>query len=308
MQPSDGDWRVLICSLRPARRRARAVAEAEVLALLEDLGAAQLEGGPLADQRGRFRVTLPARALPSAVPRLPRLGYTAAVDALELLEEGNRRGTAASIVWRGRRYRLVRLFEDDPAELREGAVDRRTFLLETAAGMRAVRGYRGSSATLARRGLPVPDARMLVNLLGGSARGLLLDPFAGTGGIVIEALAAGWRCLSLDIHPALRFGLSEISRRHCSADVRSLPLASASVDAIATEPPYEPEGQDAVLGGLAELDRVLRPGGRASMLCAEWQAPAIRARAAAVGFQAVLEAPIDRKRLPVVVFAWQKPQ
>ncbi|HEY7295642.1 MAG TPA: hypothetical protein VH916_11410 [Dehalococcoidia bacterium] len=306
MQSSDGR-RLLICHLREARRRARAVAEAELLSLLEDLGGARLEGGPLAEQRGLFRVTMPASTFPAAVPRLSRLGYTDAVDVLEVLESGIGHRAAPPLRWRGRHYRLVRVYEEDPAELRERTVDRRAFLLATAAGVRSVRGYRGSGAALGRRGLPVVDARMLVNLLGGAACGVLLDPFAGAGGIVIEAVAAGWRCLSMDRDPALRFGLSAIGGRHCIADVCVLPLAPASVDAIATEPPYEPEGQDAMLGGLAELHRVLRPGGRATLLCAQWQAPAIRARAVSAGFQMVLEAPIDRKGLPVVVFAWQKP-
>lgn len=305
-QPSLADRWILICHLRAARRKARGVAALEVLCLLQDLAAAELQGGPLAEQPSLFWVTLPTSALETAIPRLSRLGYTSAVDLLEPLANGSGNRQTRSVRWRGNRYRLVRIYEEDPADARERAVDRRTFLLATSAGVRPTRGYRGNSQPLSRRGLPVADARLLINLLGNANGRTLLDPFAGTGGVVLEALAAGWQCLSVDIDRDLRFGLAEITARHCIADIRALPFAAASVDAVATEPPYDPEAAATVQWGLREVHRALRPGGRVALLCAAWQASQLRSQATELNFATLIEAPVNRKGLAVIVFAWQK--
>src|SRR5690349_19088702 len=74
---------VLICYLRPARNKARVVAEAEAVSLLRDLEATVLPGGPLSEQGGLFWISLPAQYLPSARKRLARLGYTFAVDLVQ---------------------------------------------------------------------------------------------------------------------------------------------------------------------------------------------------------------------------------
>ena len=131
---------LLIFYLWPARRRARAVALAEALSLLGDLHARASEKGPLSEQGGLFWIRLPAENLEAARVRLARSGYTAAVDWLEPVSEpvGHKkrvRGAAKdALQWHHRWYRRHRLFEEDPEVVREGAPDRRTFLLETSAG------------------------------------------------------------------------------------------------------------------------------------------------------------------------------
>ena len=210
---------VLILYLRPARNKARAVAEVEALSLLRDLAVTAPPGGPLSEQGGLFWISIPARFLPIAQERLPRLGYTFAVDHVQLVpastkqaqevapEAGERRTR-----WRRKSHRLVRLYEEDTDALREQAPDRRTFLFETAEGeIRPVKGYRGDGQALSRRGLPVYDARMLVNVVFRPEGGVLLDTFAGIGGIVIEAIASGWSVVSCDIDPALRHGLAALN-------------------------------------------------------------------------------------------------
>src|SRR5437763_14516768 len=81
------DETVLIFYLWPARRKACAVALAEALSLLSDLQARASNKGPLSEQGGLFWILLPSEKLEAARVRLPRLGYTAAVDWVEPISE-----------------------------------------------------------------------------------------------------------------------------------------------------------------------------------------------------------------------------
>src|SRR5205809_767326 len=78
---------MLICYLRPARRKARTVASMEVLNLLHDLHPTAPPGGPLSEEGGLFWIMLPSASIEETRTRLPRLGYTYAVDLLVPLEE-----------------------------------------------------------------------------------------------------------------------------------------------------------------------------------------------------------------------------
>jgi len=308
---------LLVLHQRPARRRARAAAVAEALALLHDLGPSAPAGGPLADRGGLFWVELPGRHLDAAAARLPRLGYSSAVDLAEPTPAAGARTGAGAGAAGGRRgrgrdrapgWRLVRLHTEDPAGHREQAPDRREFLVEAGDGrVRPVRGYRGDGQPLGRRGLPVCDARLLVNLVAPAGPGLLVDPFAGVGGVALAARAAGWRAVTADRDPALRHGLGQLGAGHLVADARRLPLRPGSVDAVATEPPYDPAVGPLAAEVLAEVARLLRPGGATAWLCAAWQAPGLRAAAAGLGLRAALDTPVDRKGTPVAALAWAKP-
>jgi Methyltransferase domain len=305
---------MLVVHQRAARRRARAAAVAEALALLHDLEASAPAGGPLAGRVGVFWVQLPERHLAAAAARIPRLGYSTAVDLVAA------EGRGPAVRWRGRVWRLHRLHTEDPGALRERAPDRREFLFEAGDGrVRPVRGYRGGADPLGRRGLPVCDARLLVNLVaparpgrpphaaGAVGAGWLLDPFAGVGGVALEAAAAGWRVLTADRDPVLRHGLAGLGGPHLVADARRLPLAAGTMDAVATEPPYD-QGAGPLAGhALAEAHRLLRPGGATAWLCAAWQAPGLRAAAGELGLRVALDTPVDRKGLEVVALAWRKP-
>jgi hypothetical protein len=293
---------VLVFYLRAARGRAMAAAVAEALALLHDLGPSAPAGGPLSERGGVFWVELPAEHLGAATARLPRLGYSTAVDRLVPA------AGPPDVRWRRRGWRLLRLYEEDPAGHRELAPDRRPFLFEAGGGpARPVPGYRGGGGPLTRRGLPVADARLLVNLVAPAGPGRLLDPFAGVGGIALAAQAAGWAAVTADLDPALRHGLRGIGAGHLVADARALPLRAGSLDAAATEPPYVRGTGPLASAALAELHRLLRPGGAAAMLCAAWQAPGLRATAAGLGWRPTLDCPVDRKGLAVVALAWRRP-
>jgi len=87
-------------------------------------------------------------------------------------------------------------------------------------------------------------ARVLVNLARVPWGGTLLDPFCGTGGILIEAALAGAEVIGSDIDSAMVTG-SQRTMKHFGqrarlirADVGELPAIVGKVDAIATDPPY----------------------------------------------------------------------
>lgn len=242
----------------------------------------------------------------AATSRLRHLGYAESVDLLEPAASKSKN----VIRWRGKDYQLVSLYQEDPDTAREHAPDRRVFMLATPSGeVRPVRGYRGDGQALSRRGLPVYDARLLVNLaLGHADFASLLDPFAGIGGIVLEAKARGCRVFSLDVDPVLRFGLAHFGAAHVVGDARSLPYMDDSIDAIATEPPYDDEATSALVEALAELARVLKHDGKIAMLCAENQAAPLREKAGQLPLDVWLDEAIDRKGTGCVLLAWRKLQ
>jgi len=310
----------LVFYLRPARRKARVAATAEALALLEDLQPTAPVGGPLSEQGGLFWIEMPTDRLAAAVERLPRLGYTDAVDLLVSVDAssppvpGHEVSQALEMPerltrWRRKLHRLIRVYQEDVTDLREAAVDRRLFILEMPNGeARPVRGYRGDGGSLSRRGLPVYDARLLVNLAGAGAGAgmILLDPFAGTGGIVIEALASGATVLSLDIDPRLRQGLAALGATHYVGDASKLPFAAQSIDAVATEPPYDENVLPMLNLALGEMNRVLKLGGRVAMLCSAKQRADLCAQSARLGLEQYLDQPINRKGLDTALCAWRK--
>lgn len=87
-------------------------------------------------------------------------------------------------------------------------------------------------------------ARALVNLSRVPIGGRVLDPFCGTGGVLLEATDMGLRATGMDrVHKMLlgaRTSLRELSAA-CDlvvADAGSPPIRRSSMSGIATDPPY----------------------------------------------------------------------
>lgn len=95
-------------------------------------------------------------------------------------------------------------------------------------------------------------ARCMVNLTGIKEGDLVLDPFCGTGGILIEAGIMGARVVGVDIDKRMVEGTKK-NLEYCGVkdyeifqgDARDIKLSS-KVNAIATDPPY---GISASTGG-----------------------------------------------------------
>jgi tRNA (guanine10-N2)-dimethyltransferase len=115
------------------------------------------------------------------------------------------------------------------------------------------------------------NVRALVNLSLAQPGDLMLDPFAGTGGTLIEAQDIGISCIGSDADRYMIQGLQKnLPNAYCFvADATNLPFHDATISHIVTDLPY---GQSVCLIGaerdmlysqsLREMGRVLCTGGR----------------------------------------------
>ncbi len=116
-------------------------------------------------------------------------------------------------------------------------------------------------------------ARTLVNLSLAEKGSTLLDPFCGTGGILIEADMLGLHAVGSDFDPMMIMGSRENVTQSSLflADTTRLPVKDAAVDAVVTDFPY---GQSVCIkkadtmenlyhDALDEINRVLKSGHRA---------------------------------------------
>jgi tRNA (guanine10-N2)-dimethyltransferase len=116
-------------------------------------------------------------------------------------------------------------------------------------------------------------ARALVNISRARQGDILLDPFCGTGGIMIEAEMLGIETVGSDCDPQMVAGcrLNISVSNLMAADATRLPLCDRSVDAVVTDFPY---GQSVCIkkddtvdrlydDTLSEIGRVLKTGKRA---------------------------------------------
>ena len=245
-----------------------ALARAELLACVHDLPVAVSCENPT---RMKLRLTCPCDLEPELIRRAGFLGYSVALSRV------TRVPGAGQEVSQGRRHsgRILRgnyrighdlvqcepLWIADEKERADASPHRREFLLD-------VEGVPVSSMARRRyRRLSVCDARLLLNLARLAEGATVLEPYAGIGGIVVEARRRGIRVICGDVDPALRLGLAELSGGLASVwDAGMLPLRDGCCDAVVTEPPYLGSEHDAVAATLTEMARCVRPGGRLSVL------------------------------------------
>jgi tRNA (guanine6-N2)-methyltransferase len=203
----------------------------------------------------------------------------------------------------------------------------------TIHGQTAVCGLRLSDRTMRHRtykeehvlaSLRPTVAAAMVRLAGIGPGMTVLDPMCGAGTILAETIELARQrksgrveVVGGDIDPNAVFVTSQNLERVGPAtlarwDARRLPLPTASVDRIVSNPPFGKQlaSPDEVAplyaAAAAEWDRVLRPGGRAVVLVSE--PDALRTPLRARGWQATRELRVRVLGQPAVLSVWQKPE
>jgi len=153
--------------------------------------------------------------------------------------------------------------------------------------LRSVRGDRFGPRAPGRRvyerpfALKVELARLLVNLSSPSSEGPLIDPFCGTGSILIEAALEGIFAVGVDLNydnvrgarrNALQLGVYH-SLDIVLSDSELMPFRDRAFTAAAFDPPYGRAASSmkrdpalVLARVLDELKRVLKEGGKAAFL------------------------------------------
>lgn len=167
-------------------------------------------------------------------------------------------------------------------------------------------------------------AAAMVRLAGIGPEMTVLDPFCGAGTILAEALDVAEkrsrggkiRVIGGDIDPNAVFvtsqNLQQVGRADLARwDATHLPLETASVDRIVSNPPFGKQlSSIEQIGPLyeaagAEMDRVLKPGGRAVLLAMEIEG--LKRVLQGYGWQQVRQTRVRLLGLPAILTVWNKP-
>lgn len=203
----------------------------------------------------------------------------------------------------------------------------------TILGKTAVCGVRLSDRTMRHRtyklehlpaSLRPTVAAAMIRLAGIGPGMTILDPMCGAGTILAEAIDTAARrrggevrVMGGDIDPNATFVAAQNVAQVGPADLARwdatrLPLATASVDRIISNPPFgkqlsTPEEIGPLYEAAArEWDRVLRPGGRAVLLAMEQDA--LRAPLLALRWSPTRQLKVRLLGQPTVLSVWQKPE
>ena len=123
-------------------------------------------------------------------------------------------------------------------------------------------------------------ARALINLTGAKKGDVVLDPFCGTGGIVIEAAEMGMKAIASDFDEEMVLGCRENMDFYDLAlydyetiDIKDIPERFSEIDVVVTDPPY---GRSTKTGGenvndihktaMRSIPKVLKSSGRAGII------------------------------------------
>jgi 23S rRNA G2445 N2-methylase RlmL len=198
-------------------------------------------------------------------------------------------------------------------------------------GAQAVCGLRLSDRSMRHRDYKVEHVRAslrpslaaaMVRLAGSGPHHRVLDPMCGAGTLLAEHLAWAERFRGAD-RPVRGGDVEQAAVKAATANLRKLgrallarwdatrlPLADADVDRVLCNPPFgkqlgEPEEVGPLYSRvLPELDRVLRPGGRAVLLVSDQAA--LRAAARPTGWRLERQVNVRVLGQRAVISVWQK--
>ena len=222
------------------------------------------------DRRSRHRMSIELPLIPDRVAALASdLGFTEAILGQHLEPF---RGGEVSAVPSGRwllgwirfgdfKVHQTEVYVQDKEALLAYAPSNRQFEIFQNGDRRVVSGHNWHRAVSAL------DARFLFNVADPKPLDVVLDPFAGFGGLALEGRRRGLTVIVSDIDDSLFPGLSvNFPKSYVLADARNLPAPTGHFDLIVTEPPFQNSCRQAVMDSLPELLRVLKNTGRLILL------------------------------------------
>jgi hypothetical protein len=294
---------IFISKLRNARIKALSLAKLEAEQLLGDFGTEIMLSNPLSCEKGTFAVKI-AKSLnwDLFLERLLHLGYT---NTVYLCEFG--KDKPFKYHWKRKAFDLKEVYVEDKKVLLERSPNNREFVIKTHDGAeKTVKGYRGSSGETGKRALPVYDCKLMTNLVYRLETVRFLDPFAGGGGIVLEAKSKNWEVYSLDIDPILEPGLLKYGARHSTGNASHIPYKDDFFDAIATEVPFSKTAEEDIKKSIYEMERVIKENCEIVLMCAEHQSDMIRYIAKKASLFINIDEPLNRKGTSCNIFRFKK--
>lgn len=288
-----------IVTLHPARSKAKKLANQELHSIFKPIGGYLAKGGPLSEQKAKSWIVFPSKNLQEAYQEAQKLGYS---QKIQLLQPSLK----STIIWKKKNYELQDWWEQDAQEIRKKSPDKRTFYLKTLSGqIKKIPGYRGDGTPTGRRGLPVIDARLMVNIAEILPQEICLDPFAGVGGILIAAKNSNLKIWSCDIDPGLKPGLEKISNKHIISDSSKLPYKDESVQAVVTEVPFQITNKSTIISWLASMARIVQKN-RKIVLMAGPNQQKIFSQISLTELNLDFCHSLKRKKINTVIYRWTK--
>lgn len=304
---------LIVFALRNSRIKAKQLAIMEAYFALSTVGGIFVSNGPLGDVKGVFSFFVPIQRLEEVRHILKGIGYCNRFYILDFRSEQSENHTDIisinELVWKGKRFSLhTFLIQDASIYEAQSPHNRKFIIMDHNNEEKVVHGYRGDGTETGRRALPVEDGRCLVNLSSPYNAKMMLDPFAGGGGIVFQAkyLNAALDVYSIDIDPIVAPGLQFYGSRHAVGDARDIQFEAQQFDSIVTEVPFASSATDTVIQAIEHLKVFLKDDGQIVMMSGVEQAMMLDQFVRSIGFYNYVFEQINRKGTDVAIMAWTK--
>ncbi len=251
---------ILLFEVRKSRLKSLQLAIMEAYCLLKKFNPIVIKNPPLSDVKGIFALAFHKIDIQTLREKFDKLGYSFKVLLVSFCNKevaDNKLDFDSLYSWKGKTFQVSIVFEQDVNWFLAEAPDRREFaILDTEGKIKKLMGYRGNGKDLGRRALPVEDCRMMVNLAMLEKNDVLLDPFAGGGGIIYQAYKTTTKIISNDIDPILKPGLEMYGAKHYIGKASDLVL-DEPVNALVTEVPFFDNSTNIVIQSIIYLAQFL---------------------------------------------------
>ncbi len=309
------NYHVLVCSLRNSRIKAKKIAIMEMFNSLFPLKGIFISNGPLGDVKGLFSFFILKEYKIELKKYLKQIGYC---DKFYMLDFENPEYKNTSEInsvngffWKKKKFSIQLFYEQSDEIYKNQSPHNRKFLIiGKDRCVKEVFGYRGDGSERGRRGLPVEDARCLVNLATPSILKTLIDPFAGGGGIVYQAkyIKEEIDVISIDIDPTLEPGLTFYGAKHYVSNSCTIQLGNTQIDAIVTEVPFSNEATTDIIMTLKNISKYLNNNGKVIIMSSIQQAEKIKYCINELGLFPIMSYQLNRKGTDVVIMTYTKSQ